>query len=145
MKKTLIYHLYLNNDIDSNIIYKIHYKCLKHYAVIFDKMKFIISIDDLNDKNLIEKGIKWVLDISNGIPIIIKIVKNDEYREARTFYDEIYNNNEDRGLVYWGHSKGLSNIYNNMFNCESIKKWVCTMYFYNLELVKDVENLFFKF
>ena len=42
MKKTLVYHLYIDNDCEDNIVYNVHKFCLMVFLDVFDEVKLTI-------------------------------------------------------------------------------------------------------
>ena len=143
MKKTLIYHLYVGKDIKTNICYKIHLECLKHFIYLFDKAIFTISVDDLSDADLIKDGIDWILSIGFNSKIEINIDENSLYRESITFYNKVLKNDNDE-LLFFFHSKGTTNFMDPEKTKDSIFTWICGIYFYSLsqdyKCVEILEN-----
>lgn len=140
MKKTLVYHLYIDCDYkNDDIIYKLHSECLKSFKYVFDNVKIVISVDDINDREIIKWGIKWVNNIFNGIPIEISITKNSSYREAMTFYNKVLKNVDDE-LVFFFHDKGVTN-FKDPKKVDSVFIWICAIYYYALNPLCDTVKL----
>lgn len=131
MKKTLIYHLYVGEDIETNICYKIHHECLKYFINLFDKVRFTISVDDLSDTTLIKKGVEWILNLGFTKEIEITTSLNSQFRESITFYEKVLNNDNDE-LIFFFHSKGTTNFKDERKSKDSVFMWICGIYFYNL-------------
>ena len=104
MKKTLVYHLYVSNDFDTNMCYKVHFECLKHFIKVFDKVKFTICVDDLSDNTLIRKGLDWVLELGFNREMEITISPNSLFREASTFYNKVLKSEDNEIIFFFGHS-----------------------------------------
>ena len=141
MKKRLVFFIYVDSDYKNSKIYDIHFYNLKHFRYLFDKCIFWLSLKDFSCENL-----SFLSEIENKLiecgfseNVEIKIMKNDEYREALCFYDEILPmiKNGDKELVFFGHSKGLSNTY-----CESLLCWICAMYYYGLFFENEMNDAF---
>lgn len=137
MKKTLVYHLYISGQNEcNNKIYNLHKICLKRAINLFDRVKFTIVVDDLTEKQTIELGYIWVMDIleeTSGIETEIRVKQNNEYRDSQTFYDRIVKNNDDDDLIFFFHSKGSTNFNNEKTSNKSIFFWVSFIYFICLE------------
>lgn len=143
MKKTLIYHLYIAEDFDTNFAYKINHACLKNYINVFDKLNFTLTVDDLTNDVLINKGFEWIKTLGIKCEFNINVKKNDYYREAKTFYDNVIKSKEvDNEIYFFSHCKGISNYRQDDWDKWSIFYWICTLYFYSLEFIEDVEKSF---
>lgn len=138
--KNIVFHFYTFNGFENNEANVLHLSCLKYFAGIFDHAKFIVSVDDVKDIDLIKKTEKAI--ISCGFKNIeFKVSKNDYYREAKTFSEEIINGigNYD-GLTFFAHNKGITNMMDPKINRSSVLKWIAGMYYMNLNFVDDAEN-----
>ena len=143
MKKTLVYHIYLCDDINTNIAYKINLECLKYYIDIFDKARFVIVMDNLNDLNLRKKGIDWISEIGFTGETDIIFAENTEIGEAATVRDYVVNLDIDKeNAVFFSHTKGINNFRDSKTNRESILIWTLVMYFYNLRFANEVVDIF---
>lgn len=140
MEKTLVYHLYVRDDLDENIAYKIHLYCLRKYVHIFDKIKFTLSVDDLTNRELIGRAYEWINSIGANCETQINVIKNTEMGETETFEREVLNLNND-GMVFFAHSKGVSRMIDGKIN-SSVLYWILTLYYENLEYVNDVKKCF---
>ena len=78
MEKTLVYHLYVKEDFQDNIAYKIHSYCLKKYISVFNKVKFTLSVDDLTNHDLIQQGFELINNIVANCEKQINVIKNGE-------------------------------------------------------------------
>ena len=127
--KRLIFYFYIKDNWIENITNRIHLLCLKHYAHIFDEAVFVISVDDINNYELIHSFEMAVLDLGFTPNISFKIVENTYLREARTFYDLIAKKLEEYdGITFFGHNKGIS--YTDV--TEDTLKWITALYYFNL-------------
>lgn len=140
MKKTLVYHLYVGDDIETNMCYKVHSECLKSFIYLFDKVKFTISVNDLANVDLIQKGINWIMDLGCVCEMEISTALNDYFRESKTFYEKILKNNADDELIFFFHSKGTTNFTDQTSSIDSVFNWICGIYYYSLGLYDDVET-----
>lgn len=145
MKKTLIYHLYVGEDIDTNMCYKIHHECLKHFIYLFDKVKFTISVDDLTNSALIKKGFDWIIGLGFNCEMEVTTAMNSFFRESSTFYEKVLKNNDDE-LFFFFHSKGTTNFIDSEKLKDSVFLWICGIYFYSLnqdyKCVETLENTY---
>jgi len=143
MERTLVYHIYLSDNIETNLAYKINAECLKHYIKNFDNIKYVMVMDDINDKELRLKGIKYVSDISlsGNVDIIFRL--NTELGEAATVRDYVANvDNND--ITFFCHTKGIGHLdkKNEKVDSDSIINWILVMYYYNLNFIDEMENFF---
>lgn len=144
INKTLVFHIYAYDNMDyvNNIAYRFHMKCLEMYSHLFNKACFNISVDNLQNKELIRK-IK--IDIINcgfkNVEIIV--TRNDYYCEVNTFKHFILDRlNIENDLVFFGHTKGIINVIDNINYIENILHWVYTMYYFNLDdfYINDMQD-----
>lgn len=154
MKKTLIYHLYVNDTVFDNKNYIIHKECLKHYIHVFEKIIFYISIEDYVDNLIITDAVSWVNDICKGKEHVIKIRKATTLCESECFKEEIINNIDSHKdeFIFLGHSKNVTRLHKDLslisksgYNgCDvipqSIIKWAVANYFYNLNFIDEMER-----
>lgn len=143
MEKTLVYHLYVNSDdINQKTSYNVHKKCLEQFKHIFDKVLFVITVNDLSNNIAIRNAIKWVLDIEFCKEIDIKIEKNNSLCESKTFNDYVLENKDLNGMVFFAHNKGSNNFEseNTNINKDSVFMWVCGLYYYNLTFMQEVDG-----
>ena len=142
-KKTLIFHLYCGPDFSTNIANKVHYMCLKKYISIFDEVRFTIAVDDLSNSKLIVDGMHWIMSLGHTGKKSIRVVENTDLFEVDTFKHEFLDQYEHLdGYVFFGHNKGTTNMARDSVTMTSVFRWICGMYFYNLEFMDEVEGLF---
>lgn len=144
MEKTLIYHVYLSDDIETNLAYKINAECLKYYINNFDNVKYVIVMDNLDDLELRIKGINYVSNIKFKGNVDIIFRKNTELGEAATVRDYVVNTNENNEAIFFCHTKGITAFKSNdeKVNLNSITNWILSMYFYNLNFIDEVIECF---
>lgn len=136
----LIAHFYIPSWYDRfPDFYKIHFKCIEKYANIFTNVVFVLTVDENIDNRIIQEYREKILKIGFNGDISIKIRKNDAYREARTFNDEIVQKlDELKGLTFFVHGKGISNIGRNDINENQIYDWVISSYFQMFDNFHDI-------
>jgi hypothetical protein len=143
MKKTLVYHLYINGDgLNQKISYRLHQECLKRYIHIFDAALFVLTINDLTNTKVIGEALTWINELNFGKEYDIKVELNDPLCESKTFCDYVLNNKNLEGLVFFGHNKGTNNFEstNPNVNKDSVFMWVCGLYYYNLTFMDEVNG-----
>lgn len=137
MKKQLMYYFYFDT-FEFLEVYKLHFACINSYNDIFDQYTFIIGVDDINDKNLIDYWEHIIIDnIKTNKNILFFVEKNSkEYRDGIVCYKYLISKfNEFDGLVFWGHSKrDLS------WNKNLIYKWICCIHYFNSLDIDSIEN-----
>lgn len=150
VEKTLVFHIYVYDDKEylNNIAYKFHLECLKRYSSIFNKACFNISVENIENEEIIKQVKKDLIDCGfNNLEIITTI--NDAYCEVNTFKYFVLDRLETLdSLVFFGHTKGLMNVIDGINYPENILHWVYTMYFFNLEdfIVDDmIKRLIFSY
>lgn len=128
-RKRMVYSFYVNDDSFDHPINKIHFSLLSRYINIFDEVIFCIVIDDVNRYDLIYKIENFIISIFHK-HVVFKIYENTNYRESFVFYNEIATQMEKLdGLTFFGHNKGIT----DGDDIETIKMWVASMYYFNLE------------
>lgn len=127
----LIFAYYITESGEITSIHKLHINLLKLFIDKFKIKDFIITIDDTENIESIEKHKNYIIsNLGNDINIFIE--KNDKFnREGIIYYkyvisklDEYSANNE---LLFFGHLKGISND-----DLNNTIKWVSLMYYFNL-------------
>lgn len=138
--KRLVYHFYAGRGCLDNVANICHFRCLKYYSEVFDEAIIVIVCDDnlVEDANEIKKKF---IDILNTPNITFKIRQNNPYYEAGTFYDEIVDNPTPYGgLTFFGHNKGVSNVFDEDKSKTAILSWICALYYYGLNFTDEVEK-----
>ena len=127
----LIFAYYITESGEITSIHKLHINLLKTFIDKFKIKDFIITIDDTENIESIEKHKNYIIsNLGNDINIFIE--KNDKFnREGIIYYkyvisklDEYSANNE---LLFFGHLKGISND-----DLNNTIKWISLMYYFNL-------------
>lgn len=136
INKQLIYYFYLDSY-EIYEIYKIHLECILSYGDIFSKYIFILSVDDLDNYELIDF---WKLVIQdylkkNNIEFII-VKNNSTYREGLYWFEFIYKHlNDFDGLICWGHGKRDFQYYQR-----HIYEWVISSHYIMSKDIKEIER-----
>lgn len=142
IKHRLIFHFYLINNFEDNIINRLHFNCLAYYVECFDEAYFYIAVDEDICKETISLFETKIINYG-FLNVKFKIVQNTYYREAQTFKDEIADKLQEpyQGLTFFGHNKGITNI--PIYGEEYVKKWVVGLYYLSLNDLKHVDDSFF--
>jgi len=141
IKKRLIFHFYITDNIFSSKISNLHFKCLSKYSGIFDEAIFVLSIDDINKNELIAYVKKRLIDCGFFKNVSFHVVQNSYLRESETFYNYVADKlNELDGLTFFGHSKGVGNEVEGKAN-ESVVEWIKAAYFLNFNYISEMETL----
>lgn len=138
MKKKLVFHLYCGEGWEHNEAIKIHFACLKHYQNVFDEMLIVLAIDGETNGEVASSVRKKIVEEITHPFLTIKMVKNTAYREAKTFYDEVIDQDYD-GIVFFGHSKGYTNFNNKENKKKNIIEWIIGCYWLSLEFLDEAE------
>lgn len=107
----------------------LHFVLLKMYSNVFDEAVFVLSLKKelMENTGLIKRFMNAIIDLG-FYNVRFKLEENTEFRECKTFKEEVVDNKDNDGkLVFFGHSKGTTNEYN-----ESLKRLICSMYYFNL-------------
>ena len=112
---------------------------MAYFAKIFDQAIFVLAIDDTDNRDLIKTAEKTLL---KNIPIRdIKFIveKNNDFREASTFYEQIAKKLESLdGVTFFGHIKGASNEFNPNIDIWQVYNWIIAVYFFSLFYMDEV-------
>lgn len=140
----MVFHLYISdNDFENNIFYKIHYNCLKYYIDIFDEVIFYLTVDDINNRELINRGFYWISDICRNVVFSVKVKENKIPYESDTFYKEIVEKRHTyEGVVFFAHSKNCT-CYLREENQTTLIHWLIALYFYSLNFIQEMEELLY--
>ena len=140
MKKTLVFHLYISDDYETNIAYDIHLECLTYFKNAFDSVRFVVALDDLSDAKKRQFSLDWISKINFACETEITFKQNNGFREAQTFYDKVILNKEDE-LVFFFHIKGVINFTKEDISKDSVFCWICGIYFYGLSKLYSASEL----
>ena len=141
MNKTLLYYIYVTPDFFTRITNLVNIECLRRYSNVFDSAKIFLSLDDTNDKELINKVEHLFIDMGFNGNISFVIHKNDEYRESAVLKEELADKlYELDGLIFFGHGKGFSNI-DTGYEKESMLHWIAGEYYLSLQFIDEVLDL----
>ena len=141
MKKQLFYYFYTTREEFNGIINNIHYACLEYYKHVFDEAFICISVDNTEDHELIRMIQNKFLDIFSETQqkITFKVIQNNRhFRECVFFHEEIIDKLSERDIVFFAHNKGLTNIYFENMNRESLFHWIVALYYASLHNIQDM-------
>lgn len=123
----LVFHLYLKNDKSVFEDNEIHRRILKKYRNCFSSATFVISADYLSS-SIVSEGIRWIMSCGFNEGTTIKIAKNDDYREAKTFFSEIVSKlNSFNTPVFFAHNKGTT--HKQKSTSYNVAKWTVFSYY----------------
>ena len=77
-RKILIYYLYITDDFFSRITNLANIECLRRYSWIFDEARIYLSIDDVNNFELINKIEHLFIDMGFNGNVSFVIHKNNK-------------------------------------------------------------------
>lgn len=143
IKKHLVFHFYVPKEYKENEAIRIHLQCLRMYSHVFDSAVFAICFEEKTEE-LIDEVEKDILSLGFKNDVRIVVVENTLLTESVTFkrfvLDEI---DRTEGMVFFGHTKGVTNKETYKSRWEDIKKWIVALYFYPLEFVDEAEKKMF--
>lgn len=138
MKKRLVFFVYVDSFYKESVVYDIHFENLKRYCGIFDSATIYLSLKVIDEENLdfARNLAKRIIDCGFIKDVEFKIRENTIMREVDCFKDEVIYRiiNNVPELVFFTHTKGISNNLNL-----SLFKWICGMYYFNLNFMNEVE------
>jgi hypothetical protein len=139
-QKRLVFHFFVDYNWEESITNQIHFKCLKFYGHIFDEVFFNISVDNINDIDLIKNFQLKILSLGLTHNITFNVIENCYLRDSKTFFNEIVEKmGEYSGLTFFGHNKGTTNI--NIMDLEAVSKWITSLYYFSMEYMDEVTYL----
>ena len=133
IKTKLVYHLYIKSPAsldggDESYFNVLNQRILSRYSNLFDSALFCVVLDDVNNGELIEGAVKWILGAGPWNGLEIKIKPNSPFNDAQTFFDEIVNKLDSfKEMVMFGHNKGTRWL--DTGHRENVAKWVAYSYF----------------
>ena len=140
MKKKLIFYFYITPDFFERKTNLINVRCLKEYAHIFDEAEFYLSLDNVEDYDLIHKIESLLIDLPFRGNISFKIHQNDSYRESRIVESEIINKIDEQDcLLFFAHGKGFTNL--EQYEEESMCHWLIGCYYLSLNFIEEMESM----
>lgn len=140
MKKTLVFRFFVPSEYKENIAIRIHLECLRRYSHIFDSAIFSICFEN-NDMSRAAEVEKDIMDCGFVKDVRFVLEENSPFTESIAIKKYILDRLEELdGLVFFGHTKGVTNVRTFSYDVDSKLKWVYSLYFYNLEFIDDVER-----
>lgn len=130
--KHLIFYWYIPEYFWHDI-YDTHIEYLKKYNNVFDKITFALSLDDVNNTELIEKTKQKLTNNVQCSKIKFLICQNDkDLRESKYFYEKIVSKLDCFGndAIFFAHNKGVSSTY---VSHDELISWIKQMYDVNLD------------
>lgn len=137
MIKQLFYYFYIDSY-EFYEVYKIHLECLKTYINVFDNVNIILSLDDINNNELINVWKEYIQSYLSILNINFIIIQNNpKHREGGYFYNQILCKSENiDGLIFWGHGKRDFD-----FNTINVYDWICTIHYLNSFNINKLEEI----
>lgn len=137
LKKELDFYLYVTPDFFDRKTNLVHIECLRAYAHIFDQAVFYLSLDDINNLELIKKVEQELLSLPFNGNVSFVIHKNDDLRESGVFANELVQKmkTEDK-LIFFAHGKGYTNL--DMYEERSMLEWLVGCYYLSLNFMEEV-------
>lgn len=142
-KKKLYYYLWVSPDFETNVAVKIHAAFLSVYKRVFDELHFIVAVDDYPSiGGDVDRAIIWLNSICEGRPYSIRVVDNAKIRESRVILEDLIPMIEkrDNSMVFFAHSKAITDVKMQGRSIESALRWVISMYYYSLGFVDEAES-----
>ena len=143
MKKRLVFAFSVFDGCLDNRGIKLHLNCLRHYCDVFDEAVFVLTNEDADDSTVL--SVKKEL---TGIPfkdIRIKMSEKSFLYESQVFYDEVVSKfGELDCLVFFGHTKGVSNYWKKSFAPDNIDIWIEGSYYLGLSNIDYMEYCLIK-
>lgn len=131
-KRRLVFHFFITKDWRENKVYDLHFKCLKFYKECWDEVYFALSTEDASDtESLMEVKEKLFKIFSDTKKVEFEIIQNSLYGEVPTFKKEVIDRFGQDDLVFFAHTKGVTDIKKNWLP-EDIYKFVCCLYYFTL-------------
>ena len=139
-KKRLIFYLYITDDFFERKTNLVTIECLRKYSHIFDFADFYLSIDDVNNYELINKVENLLINVGFKKNISFTIHQNDDYRESEVIKEELVDKLKDiDDLVFFAHGKGFTNL--TMYDETSMLHWLVGCYYLSLEFADEAVAL----
>lgn len=139
VEKTLIFHFYVPVDYKDNIAIRMHLECLRMYSQVFNHAIFIIAVNE-GTRHFVEEVERDIIECGFSGDVRFVVAENDAYGEARTFNEWIYERLKDyNGLVFFGHTKGVTNVVKYPEYVNNTMHWIFALYFYSLEFIEEME------
>lgn len=138
MKKKMVFHFYCDEEWETNSAVKLHMECIKYYSHLIDDMVVVIATDKFDDDAFVNKVKHYVVDCVNSSSLTIKLARNTEFREARTFYDEVVDKDYD-GVTLFSHTKAYTNFNDEKCDKKRLKEWIVGSYWINFSYLNEME------
>lgn len=142
MKLQIIYNFYIANNECSDSVYKLHFYNLRKYTSIFDRAIFIITYDKQYTDDIVYRIKSAIIDNCNCNDLQIIFECNDPLNREGAIYKKYIIDKLDQYddyLTFFGHTKGVTNIY-GYNNLENLHKWINALYFLNFNYILEVKR-----
>lgn len=153
MKKLLFYYCYIPTDFYAltrsvKFVYNMHFKLLREYANIFDKVHIHFGIDNPDDTELLEQWKNIFEKIFEKDKLNFFIHKNNKVsRDTGIYRDYLIKDlilYKDY-LVFFAHSKGVGNVsvdyHLKLRDKFDIYEWIIALYYFNLHNFDKIEKI----
>lgn len=137
MKKKLVFAFYLGKNFKDEII-EIHLKCIERFSNVFDEAEIAFIVDDGYNRADLLYAQERLINAFLGKKITFSFFENGPYRESIVFKELIADRLSSEDLVFFAHSKGMSNV--EKYDREQIYVWVSAMYYYSLNFMDEVDR-----
>jgi hypothetical protein len=140
MGKGLIFYFYVNKETIYDELTNLHIKFLTRFKKDFNKIKFAIAMDDINDMELYNHAVNIVFEIFGGLQNELSILpfKHNEGNGLTNFFKiEYIEKIHEYDYVYF-----TTNLIPDSFIADKVmlKKWISLNYYYNLECFNEVQK-----
>lgn len=136
MNRKLVFSFYVNENYQDEIN-NIHFRCIEHFKDCFDNADISFIVDEGYKEYLFDAESRF-LKIFRGKDISFSVLKNNEFRESKVFYDKIATRLKDEELVFFAHNKGISNVFKH--DRTQIYQWVMAMYYFSLNYPEEMQQ-----
>lgn len=134
MEKKLIFQFHVINDWETNPIIKLHLKLLEYYANSFDEVYFVISSNDIINKDTIIKIEQTLINI--GYKNVEFHIMEGDYMiiKNKVFYDKFVTGIvEYDGILYFATTEGVLEYNEGRGDYDSISSLICTSYLWTFD------------
>ena len=131
--RKLVFHFFITNDWRENKAYDIHFNCLNYYKECFDEVYFDLSTEDVSDiESLMEVKTKLYDIFRLTKKVTFEILENTSYGEVPTFKKEVVDRLGQDDLVFFAHTKGVTDVKRHHMDPEGVYNVICGLYYFSL-------------
>lgn len=132
--RRLVFHFFITKDWRENKVYDLHFNCLQYYKDCWDEAYFALSTEDTSDTESLLEVKRKLFDIFKDTKRLeFETIQNTPYGEVSTFKKEVIDRLGYDDVVFFAHTKGVTDVIRHHMEPEYVYSVVCGLYYFSLK------------